>query len=251
VYHTEVVRIDRYIPPQVITGSGLPKDEGWVVQTIGNQSDNKEGSAMLARTLINASGLSSTLLLNTILKEDERIPMYYARGSYTSYHGPGVENITHLIYPCPELKKGDAHAFHSLGSHLTFDLQGEIRFGPDLEWVEPPSDKFEDADFWTRHLIPDGSRMEEMHKEVTRYLPGVRLEGLQPAYCGMRPKLVPPNAGFHDFTFRKDYTSEAGKWKGKGLMVSLLGIESPGLTSSLAIAEHLVEDLLRGVQEQG
>ncbi|KNZ73688.1 L-2-hydroxyglutarate dehydrogenase, mitochondrial [Termitomyces sp. J132] len=224
VYSTKVVRIDPHIPDSL----GL----GWVIQTV--TGDAPEGDAMLARTVINASGLSSTLFLNSILPASERIPMYYARGSYASYH---------------KLRGGGEHAFHSLGTHLTLDLQGKVRFGPDIEWIEPPSEcDCDDADFWTQHLIPDESRIAEMHEAVTRYLSGVKLERMQPDYCGMRPKLVPPHAGFQDFVFRVDYSTEqsTGTIPGQaGAMISLLGIESPGLTSSLAIAEYIVEDLLK------
>lgn len=239
VYSTKVVRIDRHIPDAL----GM----GWVVQTVTGNAP--EGDAMLARTVINASGLSSTLVLNSILPAADRIPMYYARGSYASYYGAGIKNISRLIYPCPELGGGGDHAFHSLGTHLTLDLQGKVRFGPDIEWIEPPSEHdCDDADFWTRHLIPDESRLTEMHEAVTRYLSGVTLEGMQPDYCGMRPKLVPPHAGFQDFVFRVDHSTGRSipiTPGGSGAMISLLGIESPGLTSSLAIAEHIVEDLLK------
>ncbi|KAG6813463.1 hypothetical protein H0H92_010797 [Tricholoma furcatifolium] len=239
VYATKVVRIDRHIPDAL--------GAGWVVQTVTDGA--QEGDAMLARTVINASGLSSALVLNAILPESERIPMYYARGSYASYHGVGIKHVSHLIYPCPEIRSGGEHAFHSLGTHLTLDLQGKVRFGPDIEWVEPPSeDDCNDSDFWTQHLIPDESRLTQMHEAVTRYLSGVRLEGMRPDYCGMRPKLVPPQGGFQDFVFRSDFSTENTKSMipgGAGAMISLLGIESPGLTSSLAIAEHVVEDLLK------
>ncbi|KAF5387786.1 hypothetical protein D9615_000042 [Tricholomella constricta] len=253
VYSTRAVRIDPYERPN--RAAGVPGmdvlEDGWVVQTV--TGDAEEGDAMLARTLINASGLSSALILNSILSESDRIPLYYARGSYASYHGAGIRNVSHLIYPCPELG-GNEHAFHSLGTHLTLDLQGKVRFGPDIEWIEPPSkDDCEDADFWAEHLRPDESRLAEMHQAVIRYLPGVRLEGMQPDYCGMRPKLVPPREGFQDFIFRSDYSApelEKGKSVGAGAMISLLGIESPGLTSSLAIAEYVVEDMLRAGEEE-
>ncbi|GLB33420.1 putative FAD dependent oxidoreductase [Lyophyllum shimeji] len=256
VYSTRVVRIDPYGRSR--TASGVPDvdaaEDGWVVQTVTGSADAEEGDAMLARTVINASGLSSTLVLNSILPEFERLPMYYARGSYASYHGPGIQNVSHLIYPCPDLG-GNEHAFHSLGTHLTLDLQGKVRFGPDIEWIEPPSeDDCDDADFWARLLTPDESRIPEMHHAVNRYLPGVRLEGMQPDYCGMRPKLVPPWGGFQDFIFRTDYSApglDTRGPRGGGAMISLLGIESPGLTSSLAIAEYVVEDVLRrGAHEE-
>ncbi|KAF8075995.1 FAD dependent oxidoreductase [Lyophyllum atratum] len=201
VYSTRVVRIDPY--ERSSKAAGVPDveaaEDGWVVQTVTGSEDAEEGDAMLARTLINAGGLSSALILNSILPESARLPMYYARGSYASYNGIGIKNVSHLIYPCPELG-GNEHAFHSLGTHLTIDLQGKVRFGPDIEWIEPPSENdCDDADFWAHHLTPDESRLPEMHEAVTRYLPGVRLEGMQPDYCGMRPKLVPPHGGFQDF----------------------------------------------------
>jgi L-2-hydroxyglutarate oxidase LhgO len=243
VYSTRVVRVD---PSSRSRATAVPDldnpEDGWVVQVA---TGDAEGDAMLARTLINASGLSSTLILNGLLPHHSHIPMYYARGSYASYHGRGVGNISHLIYPCPNTGV-NVHSFQSLGTHLTLDLQGKIRFGPDIEWIEPPSALAEhpenETDFWTRVLIPDESRIPEMHQAVTDYLPDVELAGLQPDYCGMRPKLVPPWGGFQDFLFRAD--SPAGGGAARNPMLSLLGIESPGLTSSLAIAEYVVEDIL-------
>ncbi|KAI0335536.1 NAD dehydrogenase [Cubamyces sp. BRFM 1775] len=226
VYSTRVVRID---PSR--------SEPGWVVQLV--TGDAGEGDALLARTVINCAGLTAPLILNSILPESRRIPMYFARGSYASYRGPGVKRISRLIYPCPAVGK-DSHAFHSLGTHLTLDLQGKIRFGPDLDWLDPPEDN--DPDFWQKHLVPNDSRLELMYQAVKQYLPEVSQEGFQPDYCGVRPKLVGPEAGFQDFVFRRDKANA----QGDGEMISLLGIESPGLTSSLAIAEYVVEDLMGG-----
>ncbi|KAI0650669.1 NAD dehydrogenase [Trametes meyenii] len=228
VYLTNVVRVD----PSRDT-------PGWVVQTVTGEGE--EGEALLARNIINCAGLSAPLILNAILDESERIPMFFARGSYASYSGPGVKNVSHLIYPCPAVGK-DSHAFHSLGTHLTLDLQGKIRFGPDLDWLEPSQDH-ENPDFWQSRLVPDDSRLQLMHEAVKEYLPGVVKGGLQPDYCGVRPKLVGPGAGFQDFVFRRNKANG----QGEGLMISLLGIESPGLTSSLAIAEHVVDNLMGDV----
>ncbi|KAH9899801.1 NAD dehydrogenase [Cubamyces lactineus] len=226
VYSTKVVRID---PSR--------NEPGWVVQLV--TGDAEEGDALLARTVINCAGLTAPLILNSILPESQRLPMYFARGSYASYRGPGVKHISHLIYPCPAVGK-DSHAFHSLGTHLTLDLQGKIRFGPDLDWLDPPEDN--DPDFWQKHLVPNDSRLELMYQAVKQYLRNVSQEGFQPDYCGVRPKLVGPEAGFQDFVFRRDKANGHGD----GEMISLLGIESPGLTSSLAIAEYVVEDLMGG-----
>uniref|UniRef100_D8PL23 L-2-hydroxyglutarate dehydrogenase, mitochondrial n=1 Tax=Schizophyllum commune (strain H4-8 / FGSC 9210) TaxID=578458 RepID=D8PL23_SCHCM len=219
VYSTAVTRIDR-----------LP-GEGWVVQTAG--------------------GLTAPLILNAIVPESARIPMYFARGSYASYKGPGVAAVRHLIYPCPEVNQGKgAAAFQSLGTHLTMDLANRIKFGPDLEWLDPPvgEDGMESedaADFWQRHLVPNDARMDEMYQAVTRYLPGVERDGFQPDYVGIRPKIAGPGAGFQDFVIRADYPGEQEK---VNPMISLLGIESPGLTSSLALAEYVVDGVLKGAE---
>lgn len=247
-YSTRVVRVD---PSKRTSAAGAPglegPEDGWVVQVATGGAE--EGDAILARTLINATGLSSTLVLNALLPAESRIPMYYARGSYASYQGPGVANISHLIYPCPPATTNtNAHAFQSLGTHLTLDLHNKIRFGPDIEWINPPSippasvQPEEEADFWNKLLIPNESQIPEMYQAVTDYLPDVSITGLQPDYCGIRPKLVPPWGGFQDFLFRTDFSTNGGNTRNP--MLSLLSIESPGLTSSLAIAEYVVEDIL-------
>ncbi|KAF8974737.1 NAD dehydrogenase [Flammula alnicola] len=245
VFASEVVRIDPYRKSAAAEGGAgvMAAEDGWVVQA----ASEGEGYAILARNLINATGLSSAMVLNSFLPREKRIPMLYARGSYASYHGPGVSNVKHLIYPCPHTGT-NTHAFESLGTHLTLDLRGKIRFGPDIEWIDPSESEIkgteDDADFWTKHLIPDDTRLPDIHQAVTSYLPGVALEGLQPDYVGIRPKLIPPGGGFQDFLIRTDYPSADAERNHDNLMVSLLGIESPGLTSSLAIAEMVVEDVL-------
>ena len=246
VYETKVIRVDPY--KKSTRTDSVPDidaaEDGWVVQT----SSRGELYAILARNLINASGLASTLVLNSIMPREKRIPMYFARGSYASYHGPGTANISHLIYPCPETGPS-VHSFESLGTHLTLDLQGKIRFGPDLEWLDPLKADIkgdeDDIDFWMKRLVPDDSRLPAMHLAVTNYLPGVTLQGLQPDYCGIRPKLIPPGGGFQDFLIRRDYPSKDAERNRSSAMVSLLGIESPGLTACLAIAERVVEDVPR------
>ncbi|KAK2466410.1 hypothetical protein APHAL10511_002052 [Amanita phalloides] len=243
VYSSRVVRVDPYKRIAKASNSTdlQAAEDGWVVQTITGKG--KERDAFLARTLINASGLSSTVILNSILPPELRIPMYHARGSYASYRGPDIAGISHLIYPCPETH-GTTYGFHSLGTHLTLDLQGRIKFGPDLEWISPrlemESPDEELAEFWSEYLVPDSSRIHDMHAAVKSYLPGIVLEGFQPDYVGIRPKITGPQHGFQDFTFRQDYPS----LDTRNPMISLLNIESPGLTSCMAIAEYLVEDIL-------
>lgn len=127
------------------------------------------------------------------------------------------------------------------------DLHGGLKFGPDLSWIQPPESlegTSVDPDFWQQHLEPDQSKVQEMYEAVIAYLPGVKLEGLKTTYIGIRPKLSPPDGGFMDFQFRTDFSDQGSR----GTMITLLGIESPGLTSALAIAEVVVDDMLIGTK---
>lgn len=243
-YGTRVVRVDPYVPESGESCDG--STEGWVVQAV---TGNGQPDAILARTLINASGLSATLVLNALLPPEKRLAAFFSRGSYASYRGPGVSRVKRLIYPVPEQSTSHGHA--SLGTHLTLDMQGNVRFGPDVEWLQPPEDPSLDGqemhDFWKKHLVPSDDRLDQMLEAIATYLPDVRREGLSSDYVGIRPKIVGPGHGFQDFVVRKDWSTDLYQAKGGqslGCMLSLLGVESPGLTSSLAIAEMVVEELL-------
>lgn len=237
-YATRAVRIDA-------AANGQP---GWIVQTATSpEGSDGKADATLARVVVNAAGLGATSVLNEILPPSRRIPVYFARGAYASYRGPGVRGIQHLVYPADEAHAAEGASFHSLGTHLTLDLAGNVRFGPDIDWLSAPDSAKHDEDVWEPHLSPDEERARSMYGAVLRYLPGVKLEGFQPDYAGIRPKLAPPGAPFQDFVVRTYYADESRR---RAPMVSLLGIESPGLTSSLALAEMVVEDFLAGTDER-
>jgi len=259
VYSTRVVRVDPYSASSSHSPTSDDTSSGWVVQTLTDQGDGRETEtdALLAKVLINSSGLNGNLVLNSLLPKDQAIPMYYAKGSYAVYRGPGVGKVSKLIYPVPELTTtqhvdADPSSFQSLGTHLTLDLEGNVRFGPDIEWLTPPLSSTHEGhivddtaiDFWSRHLVADENpaRLEAMHSAITTYLPNITLEGLKPDYVGIRPKLVGPKGGFQDFEVRSGSTREFGG-DGDSPMITLLGIESPGLTASLAIAEYVLERL--------
>jgi L-2-hydroxyglutarate oxidase LhgO len=152
-----------------------------------------------------------------VLPRERHRTAYFAKGSYFSYSSSHPKPST-LVYPAFEPEQG------GLGTHLTMDMGGRIRFGPDTEWVDDPSD-----------LTPRSDRLEAAIAAVQTYLPGIDPEAMAPDYCGFRTKLGPKGSGFHDFIIQKEAGFEG--------FVNLLGIESPGLTSSLAIAET-VERLL-------
>lgn len=100
--------------------------------------------------------------------------------------GPGISSVKHLLYPCP-----DPSSLAGLGTHLTMNLSNEIRFGPDIEWLEAPLlDGEEEMDFWARELGASEERMGDAVAEVQKYLPGVRASGFAPD-CTIPPSLLP------------------------------------------------------------
>ncbi|KAJ4138247.1 hypothetical protein NW768_002068 [Fusarium equiseti] len=199
-----------------------PGSEGWEIEV--KDAATGETSSITTETLINAAGLGAAVIHNMIVPSEKRQKLYYAKGNYFSYSA-SQPKISRLIYPVPE------PGIAGLGTHLTLDLAGRLRFGPDVEWIDDPS-----------NLAVNAERLPQAINEIKRYLPGIDDSALVADYAGIRPKLAGPDAvrqgkGFQDFIIRKEEGYEG--W------VNLLGIESPGLTSSLAIAE-MVQDLLYG-----
>ncbi|KAH0536716.1 hypothetical protein FGG08_006424 [Glutinoglossum americanum] len=179
-------------------------------------------ASVTAETLVNAAGHGACAISNMVLPPSRHRTPYYAKGTYFSYSASSPK-ISTLIYPAPTL--GGA----GLGTHLTLDLAGRLRFGPDAEWVASDQD-----------LAPSLRRLPRAIEEIVEYIPGIDRGALAGDYCGVRPKLgrggaVGSGDGFVDFV--------VGLEEGRRGFVNLLGIESPGLTSALAIAE-MVEGLL-------
>ncbi|KAL6860120.1 hypothetical protein ACO1O0_004145 [Amphichorda felina] len=214
-------------PVEGISPLGDKGSAGWQLEVRDGSSG--ETSSITAETMINAAGLGAVDVHNMIVPAERRKQLFYAKGNYFSY-GASQPRVSRLIYPAPEPGAG------GLGTHLTLDMGGRLRFGPDVEWVNSPHD-----------LAVNGARMGEAVAEIRKYLPGIDVESLQPDYTGIRPKLgkmgaVGTGKGFHDFIIRKEDGYEG--W------VNLLGIESPGLTSCLAIGE-MVEEIMYGGVTQG
>jgi L-2-hydroxyglutarate oxidase LhgO len=136
---------------------------------------------------------------------------YLAKGSY--YGLAGRSPFAHLIYPVP--------VPGGLGTHVTLDLAGRARFGPDVEWVE------------TRDYRVDPARADSFYAAIRRYWPDLPDGALQPDYAGIRPKIAAPGAPAADFVI------EGPRDHGVAGLVNLFGIESPGLTASLAIADYV------------
>ncbi|KAF2137160.1 uncharacterized protein K452DRAFT_258105 [Aplosporella prunicola CBS 121167] len=213
-FHSPVTRVN-----PINGGAG-----GWEIYT--KAPDTGEETCITAETLINSAGLAAITLSNSILPAERHRKPFYCKGSYFSYSASGPRPSV-LVYPAPRAGHG------GLGTHLTLDLGGRIRFGPDVEWVDAPDD-----------LRANGARLPEALDEIEQFLPSIERDAVGLDYAGVRPKLGRAGAtfsggqgGFQDFYIRKEEGFEG--------FVNLLGIESPGLTSSLAIADE-VDELLYG-----
>lgn len=178
-----------------------------------------DGTELHTRTLVNAAGLGAIPLAKALQGLDARhVPTaHYAKGNYFQLSGARAP-FSRLVYPVPE------HG--GLGVHLTLDLGGQARFGPDVQWVDSPDD-----------LVVDPARGDSFYAEIRRYWPALPDGALVPAYAGMRPKISGPGEPAADFVVQGPADH------GVPGLVNLFGIESPGLTSSLAIAEQVVQAL--------
>lgn len=181
---------------------------------------------LAARTVVNAAGLGAPALAARIegLPSTHVPRAYFAKGNYFALQARAP--FSRLIYPVPEAA--------GLGVHLTLDLQGRARFGPDVEWLDLPADT---AHFDYR-VAP--ARAAAFYREIRRYWPGLPDGALAPDYAGVRPKIHPPGQEAADFRIDGPDTH------GVAGLVNLFGIESPGLTAALAIAETVQERLSTG-----
>ncbi|MFW2358037.1 NAD(P)/FAD-dependent oxidoreductase [Hydrogenophaga sp.] len=191
----------------------------------GIEVESLDGTRLLARTVVNAAGLHACDIARKTRGLDVRgLPKpWYAKGSYFTLAGRSP--FSHLIYPAPE---PDAH-LAGLGVHLTLDLGGQAKFGPDVEWTSSADD-----------LQVDASRAEVFYGEVRRYWPGLPSGSLQAGYAGIRPKISGPHEPAADFWV------QGPSDHGVSGLVNLFGIESPGLTSCLAIGDHVTSVSLNG-----
>jgi L-2-hydroxyglutarate oxidase LhgO len=174
-----------------------------------------EPMTLRCRLLVNAAGLHAPAFASRIVgMPQEHVPRaYFAKGSYFTLAGRSP--FSRLIYPVP--------VPGGLGVHLTLDLAGQARFGPDVEWVEA-------IDYRV-----DPARAEGFYAAIRRYWPALPDGALQPGYAGIRPKIVPSGAPARDFVV------QGARDHGVPGLINLFGIESPGLTASLALSDYVAE----------
>ncbi|MDY0012290.1 MAG: NAD(P)/FAD-dependent oxidoreductase [Rhodocyclaceae bacterium] len=199
----------RLVPrSRVVGGTCQPAGVALEVESGG------ETLTLTAEWVINAAGLGAPALAGRLAGfPAEMVPRaWLARGHYFSLAGPSP--FRHLIYPVPEEA--------GLGIHLTLDLAGQARFGPDVEWITEEDYRVDPA------LAP------RFAAAVGRYWPGLPPGALQPAHAGIRPKLHGPGEAPLDFRI------DGPSLHGQAGLVNLFGLESPGLTACLAVAEAVV-----------
>jgi L-2-hydroxyglutarate oxidase LhgO len=191
---------------------GRVRADGFELTTGGD-----EPGAIRCRYLVNAAGLYAPALARAIegVPHDTIPPAYFCRGVYFTLSGRTP--FRRLVYPVPPVG--------GLGVHLTLDIAGQARFGPDVEWISG-------VDYTV-----DPARGEAFYAAVRRYWPGLRDGALQPGYAGIRPKISGPTEPAADFVVQGPATN------GVPGLVNLYGIESPGLTASLALADEVARQL--------
>lgn len=189
-----------------------PTPQGWEVRFGGN-----DPGTLTVDAVVNSAGLGAQALARqTDGYPSERVPrLILAKGNYFGYAGRPA--FSRLIYPAP-VEAG-------LGVHVTLDLAGRMRFGPDVEWTD------------REHYDLDVSRASAFYASIRTYWPGLPDNSLVPDYCGIRPKLTGPGEPPADFMV------DGPPDHGLPGLVQLFGIESPGLTSSLSLAEEVVDYL--------
>ena len=169
------------------------------------------------RCLVNAAGLGAQAIAHGLdgLARGTIPPLYYAKGNYFTL--TGASPFSRMIYPVP--------GAHALGVHVVLDLAGRTRFGPDIEWIEEPD------------YAVSPERAASFYEAIRRYWPGLPDGALEAGFAGVRPKLTPAGSAMADFVI------QGPESHGIAGLVNLYGLESPGLTSSLAIADEVARRL--------
>lgn len=216
-YEAEAVRHGAVVVLNTRVEALEPAHGGWRLRTVAKGGDR---FALEVDVVVNSAGLGAVALFDSVGRPaTPRRTLHLCKGDYFAL-APALGRLTtHLVYPLPDA--------HGLGVHVTFDLGGRYRLGPDTAYVD-------------RERYDVEPEKAAGFLAAARYLPELRLEHLSPDFAGLRPKLQGPDDGFVDFVI------EEGTAAGVPGLVSLLGIESPGLTAAGEIGER-VAALVRAV----
>ena len=189
--------------------------DAFVVHCQLDENRSPEHYVFNCQQLINAAGLEAQSIAQSVsaIPKDTIPKLHYCKGDYFDYRRRNP--FSHLIYPMPEANTT------GLGIHATMDMSSQLKFGPDTEYIEK-------VDFRI-----DGNKAKAFAENISSYFPGIDAGDLQPAYSGIRPKLSGPGEAAADFEIQEESVH------GLSGLIQLFGMESPGLTASLAIARHI------------
>jgi L-2-hydroxyglutarate oxidase LhgO len=208
---------------QIVYGSEVKVveriSEGYKVRLL--DSDNQD-YYFTTRIIINSAGLTSDKISGMVGIEDDNLKIMFCKGEYFRLNPPKNRLINRLVYPVPHPK------MEGIGIHVTIDMGGGVKLGPDVRYL--------DSNVYDYKVTE--SKQEAFYKSAKKFLPFLEFDDLSPEMAGIRPKIQKPGEPLKDF-----YIAEESARGCKGF-INLIGMESPGLTSSIAIAKY-VEELIR------
>ncbi len=213
-YHRVSAEADHDMLLKAVVVDADRKGDSYALQVEG---PGDAAYAVTARWVVNSAGLHSDTIAQLLWGSDDpsRPALRYSKGAYFKLSGKWRHRVERLVYPLPDAEHD------SLGIHLSFDQAGDMKLGPDAAWVDNRSEdytvKAEDSDLF--------------YREAKQYLPALERDDLSPDYSGIRPKLEETADGHSDFYIRHE--PDCPGW------INLIGIDSPGLTASLAIGEEV------------
>ena len=203
---------------QIVYGSevtGIEKiKEGYRVSLL--DSDNKDYS-FTSRIIVNSAGLTSDKISGMVGIEDDNLKILFCKGEYFKLNPPKNKLINRLIYPVPHKN------MEGIGIHVTIDMGGGVKLGPDVKYLE--------SNIYDYKVT--ASKQDAFFKSARKFLPFLEFDDLAPEMAGIRPKIQKPGEPLRDF-----YIAEESDKGFKGF-INLIGMESPGLTSSIAIAKYV------------
>ena len=208
---------------QIVYGSevtGIRKiPKGYEITLLDSDKNNY---TFTSNVVINSAGLTSDQISKMAGVADESLKILFCKGEYFRLNPPKNRLIRRLVYPVP------VHNLEGIGIHVTIDMGGGVKLGPDVTYLE--SNNYD--------YTVTASKQESFFKSVRRFLPFLEYNDLSPEMAGIRPKIQKPGEPVRDFYIKEETD------RGNPGFINLIGIESPGLTSSLSIA-NLVRKLIR------
>ena len=186
---------------------------------------DKQNYRFTSRIVINSAGLTSDKVSEMAGMQDENLKILFCKGEYFRVNPPKNRLVTRLIYPVPHSN------MEGIGIHVTVDMGGGVKLGPDVRYLE--------SNVYDYKLTP--AKQEAFYRSAKKFLPFLEYDDIAPEMAGIRPKIQKPGEPLRDF-----YISEESK-RGNPGFINLIGMESPGLTASIAIAKHVNSLIYNGI----